>query len=174
MANIETFKAQLTGGGARANQFEVVMNFPTGSSGNAGTTRQFTYLCSSTELPASTVGMVDVPYRGRILKLAGERTFADWTTTILNDTGFEIRKALESWVQIMDNPLLEVGTAVSPSLYKQTASVHQLDRNGGVLATYTFHGMMPSEVGNIALGFDTNDAVETFDVTWAYDYFTIA
>ncbi len=172
--SIEGFKANLVGGGARANQFKVVMNFPTASKGNVKTGEQFTYLCQSTELPASTIGIVEVPYRGRIMKLAGDRTFADWTNTILNDSDFKIRTALESWIDMMDQPLTEGGASVSPLLYKTTAEVKQLDRNGHEIKTYKFHGLLPSEIGNIAMSYDTNDAVETFDVTWSYDYFTVS
>lgn len=171
MANIELFKANLLGGGARANQYEVLMNFPTiAIAGGISTT--FKYLCSATSLPATTIGPVEVQYRGRVLKLAGERTFADWTTTVLNDTNFDIRNAVERWIDGMDRSLIEAGTVTNPLLYQSSATVNQLDRNGSILKSYTFNGMFPTEVGEISLGHSENDAVETFDVTWTYNYFT--
>ena len=172
MANIENFKANLTGGGARANQFEVTMNFPSLVGSEA--TRPFTYLCQATSLPASTMGTTEVSYRGRKMYLAGDRTYEDWTTTVLNDTDFKIRKATESWINVMDSPLFEASTATSPALYKTSASVKQLDRNGAELAIYTFHGIMPTTVASIGLDYSSNDEIETFDVTWKFDYFTVA
>jgi hypothetical protein len=171
MANIESFKANLTGGGARANQFEVTMNFPAlAIPGQAS--RKFTYLCKASSLPGSTIGAVEVPYRGRILKIAGDRTFDDWETTIFNDTDFAIRNALERWVDSIDRILLEETNITNPLLYQMTADVKQLDRNGSTLKTYNFVGIWPSVVSPIELGYDTNDAVEEFSVTWKYNYFT--
>jgi len=171
MANIELFKANLTGGGARANQFEVVMNFPAiAMAGSAG--RKFTYLCKATSLPGTTIGAVEVPYRGRVLKIAGERTYDDWETTVFNDTDFDIRNALERWIDGMDRTLLEVTNVTNPLLYQTSAEVHQLDRNGTRLKSYNFFGLWPSVIAPVELGYDTNDAVEEFSVTWKYNYFT--
>jgi hypothetical protein len=171
MANIETFKANLTGGGARANQFEVTMNFPAlAIPGQAS--RKFTYLCKASSLPGSTIGAVEVPYRGRILKIAGDRTFDDWETTIFNDTDFVIRNAVERWVDSIDRVLIQETNVTNPLLYQMTADVKQLDRNGSTLKTYNFVGIWPSVVSAIELGYDTNDAIEEFSVTWKYNYFT--
>jgi hypothetical protein len=171
MANIELFKANLTGGGARANQFEVIMNFPAiAMAGGAG--RKFTYLCKSASLPGSTIGAVEVPYRGRLLKIAGERTYDDWETAVFNDTDFDIRNALERWIDGMDRTLLEVTNVTNPLLYQTSAEVHQLDRNGTRLKSYNFFGLWPSTLAPIELAYDTNDAVEEFTVTWKYNYFT--
>ena len=171
MANIEFFKSNLTGGGARANQFEVVMNFPAiAMAGSAG--RKFTYLCKAASLPGTTIGVAEVPYRGRILKIAGERTYDDWETTVFNDTDFDIRNALERWMDGMDRTLLEVTNVTNPLLYQSSAEVHQLDRNGTRLKSYNFFGLWPSVIAPVELGYDTNDAVEEFSVTWKYNYFT--
>jgi hypothetical protein len=171
MANIESFKANLTGGGARANQFEVTMNFPALSiPGQAS--RKFTYLCKAASLPGTTIAEVPVPYRGRVLKIAGDRTFDDWETTIFNDTDFAIRNAIERWVDSIDRILLEETNITNPLLYQMTADVKQLDRNGSTLKTYNFVGIWPSVVSPIELAYDTNDAVEEFSVTWKYNYFT--
>ena len=171
MANIELFKANLTGGGARANQFEVIMNFPAiAMAGQAG--RKFTYLCKAASLPGSTIGAVEVPYRGRTLKVAGERAYEDWETTVFNDTDFDIRNALERWVDGMDRTLIEATNVTNPLLYQSSAEVHQLDRNGSRLKSYNFFGIWPTSIGSIDLGYDSNDAVEEFAVTWSYNYFT--
>jgi hypothetical protein len=170
MANIEMFKANLTGGGARANQFEVVMNFPAISlPGEAG--RKFTYLCKTASLPSSTIEPVEVPYRGRKLYVAGERTYADWTTTVYNDTDFAIHDAIERWIDGMDRTLVETANITNPLLYQSSAEVHQLDRNGTRLKGYTFFGMWPTEIAAIDLGYETDNEIETFDVTWKFNYF---
>jgi hypothetical protein len=171
MANIEFFKANMTGGGARANQFEVVMNFPAiAMAGEAQ--RKFTYMCKATSLPGSTIGEVEVPYRGRKLWLAGDRTYEDWTTTVFNDTDFSIRNAMERWIDGMDRTLLEVTNVTNPLLYQSSAEVHQLDRNGTRLKSYNFFGMWPSVLAPVELAYDSNDAIEEFDITWKYNYFT--
>ena len=170
MANIEMFKANLTGGGARPNQFEVVMNFPAIAMAGAAD-RKFTYLCKSASLPGSEIGEIEVPYRGRKLWLAGDRTYEDWTTNIFNDTDFAIHDAVERWIDGMDRTLLEVTNVTNPLLYQSSAEVHQLDRNGARLKSYTFFGMWPKSIAAIDLGYDTNDEIEAFDVTWKFNYF---
>ena len=171
MANIESFKANLTGGGARANQFEVTMNFPAiAVPGQAS--RSMTYLCKAASLPGSTIGAIEVPYRGRVMKLAGDRSFEDWETTIYNDTNFAIRDACERWIDSIDRVLVESSTVTNPLLYQMVAKVSQLDRNGSSLKEYEFIGIFPTAVSSIDLGYDSNDAVEEFSVTWSYNYFT--
>ena len=171
MANIELFKANLMGGGARSNQFEVVMNFPAiAMAGGAG--RKFTYLCKATSLPGSTIGAVEVPYRGRTLKIAGDRTYDDWETTVINDTDFDIRNAVERWIDGVDRTLLEITNVTNPLLYQTSAEVHQLDRNGTRLKSYNFYGLWPSVIAPVELSYDSNDAVEEFGITWKYNYFT--
>jgi len=169
MANINDFKAVLAGGGARANQFQVTMPFP-GYAATGGETRVMSFLCRSTNLPGQTLGEVPVPFRGRVLYIAGDRTFETWTTTIMNDTDFLIRNALERWMNginaLSDNSGLE-----NPSDYQVDAFVDQLDRAGSVIKSYTFRGLFPVTMDNIDLGYDTNDAVEEFGVTYRYQFF---
>jgi len=177
MANIEIFKSHLTGGGARANQFDILMTWPAAIivEGNAQT--ELRYLCKATSLPSTTVGETPVPYRGRVLKLAGDRTYEDWETTILNDTDFNIRNTVEHWVDTMDRTLSEgdfssTSSVINPMDYQSQAIVRQLDRTGKVIKLYQFHGIWPSNITAIDLGYDTNDVVEEFNVTWKYNYFT--
>lgn len=171
MANIEHFKSNLTGGGARANQFEVIINFPAIAMAG-GVASKFQFLCKATSLPASTIGVAEVPYRGRILKVAGDRTYEDWETTVLNDTDFAIRNAVERWMDGMDRTLIEASNVTNPLLYQSSATVHQLDRSGAKLKTYNFIGLMPTAIAAVDLAYDSNDAVEEFGITWAYNYFT--
>ena len=169
MANINDFKATLKGGGARANQFSMTMPFP-GFAAVGGETRVMSYLCKATNLPGMTLGEVAVPFRGRSLYIAVDRRFETWTTTIFNDTDFLIRNAMERWMNginaMSDNSGLE-----NPSDYQVDAFVDQLDRAGQVIKSYTFRGLWPLTIGNIDLGYDTNDAVEEFEVTYRYQFF---
>ena len=102
MANINDFKAKLAGGGARANQFKVTMPFP-GYSQVGGEIEELAFLCKITQLPAMTVGPITVPFRGRQIKIAGDRTYADWTISVLNDTNFKLRNAFERWSNGINN-----------------------------------------------------------------------
>ena len=169
MANINDFKAVLKGGGARANQFSVNMPFP-GFAASGGESRVMSFLCRSTNLPGMTLGEVAVPFRGRSLYIAGDRTFETWTTTILNDTDFLIRNAFERWMNginaLSDNSGLE-----NPSDYQVDAFVDQLDRAGNVIKSHTFRGLWPLTIAQIDLGYDTNDAVEEFEITYRYQFF---
>ena len=169
MANINDFKATLKGGGARANQFQVTMPFPIFSA-VGGETRVMSYLCQATNLPGMTLGEVDVKFRGRSLYIAGDRTFEAWTTTIMNDTDFMLRNAFERWMNeinaMSDNSGLE-----NPADYMVDAFVDQLDRAGQVIKSYTFRGMWPLTIANIDVAYETNDAIETFDVTYRYQFF---
>jgi hypothetical protein len=169
MENKHDFKATLKGGGARANQFQVTLPFP-GFAAVGGETRVMSYLCQATNLPGMTLGEVDVKFRGRSLYIAGDRTFEAWTTTIMNDTDFMLRNAFERWMNeinaMSDNSGLE-----NPADYMVDAFVDQLDRAGQVIKSYTFRGMWPLTIANIDVAYETNDAIETFDVTYRYQFF---
>ena len=169
MANIYDFKSALKGGGARANQYQVTMPFP-GFAAVGGETRTMSYLCTATSLPGMTLAEIPVPFRGRNLYIAGDRTIEPWSVTILNDTDFAIRNAFERWSNeinaMSDNSGLE-----NPSDYQVDAFVDQLDRAGQVIKSYTFRGLWPLTIGQIDLGYDTNDAVEEFEVTYRYQFF---
>ncbi len=169
MANINDFKARLKGGGARANQFKVTMPFP-GFSAVGGETADMAFLCQAASIPGSTVADVAVPFRGRSLYVAGDRTFSTWSTTVTNDTDFKIYRACERWLNGINNITDNEGLT-NPSDYQVDAFVDHLDRNGSNLKTYTFRGLFPTALADISLSYSTNDAVETFDVTWRYQYF---
>ena len=169
MPNINDFKSRLRGGGARANQFKVTLPFP-GYAAVGGETSDMAFLCTATNTPASTVAEVAVPFRGRSLYVAGDRTFDTWTTTVLNDTDFKIYRAVERWLNGINNMTDNEGIA-NPADYQVDAFVDHLDRNGTTLKSWTFRGLFPTALPGIALAYGTNDAVQTFDVTWRYQYF---
>ena len=169
MPNINDFKSRLRGGGARANQFKVTLPFP-GYAAVGGETSDMAFLCTATSTPASNVAEVAVPFRGRSLYVAGDRTFDTWTTTVLNDTDFKIYRAVERWLNGINNMTDNEGIA-NPADYQVAAFVDNLDRNGTTLKSWTFRGLFPTALPGIALGYGLNDAVETFDVTWRYQYF---
>ena len=134
MANINDFKAVLAGGGARANQFQVTMPFP-GYAAQGGETRVMSFLCRTTNLPGQTLGEVPVPFRGRTLYIAGDRTFEEeWSTTFLNDTDFALRTSLELWSNGI-NDLAEGTGVVAAADYQTDLTVDQLDRDDTILKT---------------------------------------
>ena len=169
MANINDFKAKLAGGGARANQFKVTMPFP-GYAQVGGEIEDLAFLCTSTTIPAMTVGNVNVPFRGRQIKIAGDRTFGDWSITVLNDTNFKLRNAFERWQNGINNMSDNEGLS-NPVDYQVDAFVDQLDRNGNVIKSYTFRGMFPTTLDDIALSYSDNNSVESFTATHRYQYF---
>ena len=168
MANISDFVSKLKGGGARANQFKVTMPFP-GFAAVGGETESMAFLCSATTLPASTVGEVIVPFRGRNIYMAGDREFEQWSTTIINDTDFLVRNAIERWSNGINNMSDNEGL-VNPVDYQVDAFVDHLDRNGNTIKSYTFRGMFPVSLGTIDLNYDPATNLETFECTWRYQY----
>jgi len=170
MSNINDFKSRLKGGGARANQFEVLMNFPTWA-GDSETTTEMKFLCTSTTTPASTVAEVPVAFRGRTLYLAGDRTFETWSTTIINDTDFKVYRAVEEWLEGINSVEFNTSEKIDPHSYQMNADVSHLDRNSKPLKMWHLKGVFPTALPGIALDYGTNDAIETFDVTWRYQWY---
>jgi len=168
MANITDFVSKLKGGGARANQFKVTMPFP-GFAAVGGETESMAFLCRATSLPGSTVTEIAVPFRGRNLYIAGDREFEAWETTIINDTDFLIRNAIERWTNGINNMSDNEGL-VNPTDYQVDAFVDHLDRNGNTIKSYTFRGMFPTIVAPIDLTYEAATALETFTCTWRYQY----
>ena len=169
MPNINDFKSRLRGGGARANQFKVTLPFP-GYASVGGETSDLAFLCKATGIPGQTVGKVGIPFRGRLLNIAGDRTFEDWSITVLNDTDFKLYRAFERWMNGINNMTDNEGIA-NPADYQVDGFVDQLDRNGSTLKTYTYRGLFPTSLAPIALDYSTNDAIEEFAVTFAIQYF---
>ena len=169
MANINDFKAKLAGGGARANQFKVTMPFP-GYAQVGGEIEDLAFLCRSTSLPGMTVPSFNVPFRGRAIKIAGDRTIEDWSVTCYNDTDFKLRNAFERWSNGINN-LTDNEGLTNPADYQVDAFVDQLDRNGASIKNYTLRGAFPNTIAPIELTYDEQSAIEEFSVTFSYQYF---
>ena len=169
MANITDFKAKLAGGGARANQFKVTMPFP-GYAQVGGEIEELAFLCKATVIPAMTVGTVDIKFRGRSIKIAGDRTFADWNVTVINDTNFKVRNAFERWQNGINNMSDNEGLT-NPADYQVDAFIDHLDRNGNTVKSYTLRGAFPLDVQAIELTYDEQTAIEQFTVSFAYQFF---
>ena len=170
MANIDDFKANLIGGGARANQFRVTITPPTGIAIGLDV-RRTSYLVKSSSLPALTLTEIAIPFRGRNIYIAGDRTAPEtWSTTFLNDTDFMIRDAMERWSNGI-NDLADNTGVIAPSDYQTDLSVDQLDRDDTVLKSYVFKSAWPTTVATIALDTAEATAIEEFEVTWRYQHF---
>jgi len=166
MATIDEFKAYLEGGGARANQFRVTLTSPVGEING----ELASFLVKTTSLPGQTITDVPVNYRGRILYVAGDRTFDPWTTTVINDTNFELRNGFESWMNRINE--LRFSTGVNNvSDYTADLTVTQLDRDDNPLKRYIMRNCWPTNVGSIELNYDTVSDIETFEVSWRYTHF---
>ena len=168
--SIDNFKANLTGGGARANQFSVSLNPPSGiATGLVPFSANF--MVKAAALPGQTITEIPINFRGRQLFVAGDRTFETWTTTILNDTDFKVRNNMEAWMSSIND--LETSVGVSDlSLYTSDILIQQLDRDNSVLKSYTLKTCWPTAIAAIDLNMDTVSEIETFDVTWRYTSFS--
>ena len=174
---ITDFRSKLTGGGARSNLFEVsIPDFPTA---NNIQERDIEFLVKAAEIPAANLGNIPVPFRGRVLPVAGDRTFDPWTVTIINDTNFTIRDAMEKWSNSI-NDIQTAQGAVNPEQYQTIATVSQLDRRGfsegdniPILRQYVFSGIYPNVVSSIPLDYGATDQIEEFQVTFNYLFYEI-
>ena len=180
-STLSQFKATLKDGGARPNLFEVTITPPNGSGVTLG--NDFSILCKASSLPASNIGSIDVPYRGRTFKVAGDRTYDPWSVTIINDEDFKIRKAMETWMQYIGQ--YEDGSGrMNPNDYMASAIVRQLKRgastanasSGAGLAdgtgVYKFHDIFPTNISAIDLSYDSTDTIEEFTVEFQIQYWT--
>lgn len=168
MANIDNFKAKLTGGGARPNLFKVICNFPAQAEGDA---ELASFLIKGAGLPASVINPIEVPYRGRKLKVAGDRTFEPWTITVINDEGFVIRNAFERWMNSINEHINNVGL-INPNDYQTDMIVQQLGKDDSVLKTIDLKGVFPTNLSQIELNYETNDQLEEYTVELQYQYWT--
>ncbi len=185
------FRARMDGGGARSNLFECEITFPPGTLDNDDDIKDISdktrFLIKAANLPASTIGVIDVPFRGRNLKIAGDRTFDPWTITIINDTDFSIRNAFEKWMNFI-NKHQDAAGKINPSEYQQDAIIYQLGRSSAtssksskstptfgdadtrtpneipILKQYKFYGVFPSSISAIDVSYDSSDTIEEFTV----------
>ena len=171
MASIDDFKSQLTGGGARANQFRVTITTPAIFTG-LGNLEKTSFMVKAAQLPGQTITEIPVNFRGRQLFLAGDRTFETWSTTVINDTDFHIRKQIEAWMNNINN--LETNTGLNDLReYSADCVVTQLDRDNRILREYKLKSCWPTILGPVELSYDTVSDIETFDITWRYIDFEI-
>lgn len=179
---ISQFKSAMVGGGARPNLFEVELTtLPSGITWDAD---NFRYMCKAAALPAQNMGAIDVPFRGRIFKVAGDRTIDTWTVTVINDEGFRLRKAFEEWSELIAKLDTNIG-ATDPNAYMVNAKVFQLGRGAApssqnnqgnanaVLAEYEFIDIFPTNVAQIDLSYDSSDTIEEFTVEFQVQSFNI-
>ena len=179
---LSQFKSNLLGGGARPNLFEVELTtLPAGIEWEA---EKFRYMCKAAALPASNIAQIDVPFRGRIFKVAGDRTFDVWQITVINDEDFKIRTAFESWMGLISKLDNNMG-ATNPDAYMTNATVFQLGRgsqkesrdnsgsNNAVLKEYEFVDIFPTAISAIDLSYDTSDAIEEFTVDFQVQSFNM-
>jgi len=170
--NIQEIRSQLALGGARASLFQVQIANPANGAGDI----KVPFMVKAAQIPASTLGMIEVPYFGRKIKIAGDRTFAEWTVTVINDEDFLIRNAMEQWMNTINSHagnIREFGSA-SPLLYKSNAQITQFSKTGVPIREYTFNGMFPTEVSTIEMAWETTDAIEEFTVTFQYDFWEVS
>ena len=176
------FKTALSGGGARPNLFEVAITIPTAAQTAIGSQidSKFTLLCKAANLPASNIANIDVPFRGRIFKVAGDRTYDTWSITVINDTDFVIRTFMENWMQHIGQ-YKDASGVTNPNQYMANATVSQLTRNasnmtatagGGItsIKEYQFEDIFPTNISAIDLSFDSSDAIEEFTVEFQVNY----
>jgi len=168
--SVDDFKAKLKGGGARPNLFKATINFPTYANGDVELT---SFMCEAAQLPGSIMGTIIIPFRGRQLKIAGDRTFDVWTPQIINDTDFKIRNAMERWMNGINAHSANTGLT-APTDYEADLLVEQLDRDDSVVKTYTFRGCFPTAISPIDLNYGSNDEIERFTVEFQVQYWESA
>jgi hypothetical protein len=170
--NVAEFRANMIGDGARPNLFQVSLTFPTIAANGTAAAQKATFMAKAAQLPGSTIGQVPVYYFGRELKFAGNRTFADWSLQIINDEDFTVRRALESWMNSINSHAGNIRSpgAASPSGYTVDAEVTQYGKTGEPLKTYKFVGMYPLDLAPIDLDWGSNDTIEEYGVTFAYQW----
>lgn len=167
-ADIYSFLSNFKGGGARPNRYQVVLDFPKGV-GSTETSRKIGFTCKATAIPSSNMGVIDLPFMGRQIKVPGDKTWDDWNVTVLIDNDFATRDVFEAW----HNKILGFQSNVAdkdfidPANVYAKAQVHQLDRADTIVKTYFVEGIFPTSVGEISLGYDSNDQVMEQPVTFA-------
>lgn len=169
--SVNEIKSQLTFGGAKAALFQVQITNPV----NGIADLKAPFLIQAASLPESTLGVIEVPYFGRKVKIAGDRTFAEWTVTVMNDEDFLIRNAMENWMSAInshESNVRQLATAAA-SEYKSQAQIIQYSKTGAPLREYTFTGLFPTTVAPITMDWDTTDDIERFDITFQYDWWSV-
>lgn len=165
--NINEFKAELVGGGARPTLFQCQITNPINNAADI----KIPFMVRAAQLPESTVGQYVVPYFGRQVKYAGDRTFAPWTVTVINDEDFAIRNAMEEWMNFINSH--DSNSRGLPQQYKSNAQITQFSKDGSPLRTYVFEGMFPTSIDGIAMDWSQTDSIEEFSITFEYDLWKV-
>ena len=170
--NISTFKTNgLVYGGARPSLFNVFLQVPQSLNIANVSVDKFRFVCRTAELPASSVGSFDVSYFGRKIKLAGDRNFGDWSVTVMNDEDFSVRALFETWSNALNRLVSNVRDPnVATENYKTDLEVRQYSKDGIEIRAYKIVGAFPTEIGSMALDWDSQNTIQSFGVTFAYDY----
>lgn len=170
--NINEIKSQLTFGGAKASLFQVAITNPINGVADLKTP----FMVQTAQIPEASMGVIEIPYFGRKVKVAGDRTFGEWTVTIINDEDFLIRNAMEQWMASINSHegnVTQLGTS-SASEYKAQAQITQYSKTGQALRTYNFNGLFPTSIAAIGMDWNTTDDIERFDVTFQYDWWNVS
>ncbi len=170
--NVNLFQGALKLGGVRSSLFQVNITNPVNGAGDI----QVPFLCRAAQIPSATLNIIEVPYFGRRIKVAGNRVYPEWTVSIYNDEDLAIRNAMEEWsnsINTFQGNLRRVQSA-SPALYKSTAQVTQFSKTGIPLRVYNFIGLWPSDVQMTDLGWDQGDTIQEFTCTFTYDYWEVS
>jgi hypothetical protein len=181
--SLSDFKTTLSGGGARPNLFQVTLTMPTTITGYSKPTdfdKELKMLCKAANLPASNIASIDVPFRGRTFKVAGDRTFDTWSITVINDTSFNLRTGMEEWMQYIGQ-YQDASGVTKPNDYMVTAQVDQLTRKAttqgstgtaglDIQKSYIFYDIFPTNISAIDLSYDSSDAIEEFTVEFQVQY----
>ncbi len=163
---VDDFKSKLVGGGARSNLFKVTLNYPGYAQGDVELT---SFMCKTAQMPASVIAPIPVLFRGRQLQIAGDRTFEPWTVTIINDVGFEVRNAMERWMNGINSHNENTGLS-NPVDYQADAIVEQLNKAGEATKEYNFRGIFPTNMSEIEVSYDSENTIEEFTVEFQVQY----
>ena len=163
---VDDFKAKLVGGGARSNLFKATVNFPAGTGGDV---ELASFMCKAAQLPSSVIAPITIPFRGRQLQIAGDRTFEPWTVTIINDANFVTRNAFERWMNNINRHNANTGLT-NPLDYQADMVIEQLNKAGEVVKRYDFRGTFPTNLSSIEVSYDSENQIEEFTVELQVQY----
>ena len=174
-SKVSTFLTKVSQG-VRPNMFQVDINFPEGDLGDADK-ELASFMCKSANLPSSNVGVIEVPFRGRSVKIAGDRTFDNWSATFINDKDMKARSYFEAWLRDINTHQANTANVIDPSAYGRSVVVRQLEKdensNGSELRSYKLWYAFPTSSSAIDLAYDSNDQIEEFSVEFQYSYWTV-
>lgn len=170
--NVNEIKAQLEFGGARPTLFQVQITNPATSAADL----KSPFMIKASTMPESSLGFIEVPYFGRKIRVAGDRVFAPWSVTVVNDEDFVVRDAMEQWsnsINALQRNIRDTGSS-APSTYKSDALVSQFSKTGELVRQYKFVGVFPTTIAPIPLSWEATDTIEEFDVEFQYDYWEVS